>query len=200
MKQLGYLVVCLSLAALGCDRLPEAPTAPTPSPALPPPPVPPEPAPVDPQPPGGEPIEVGETVVTRLTAEDHVCDAARTFRCRHYRLRAPASGRLIVAMSWAEHVQDPYPLDFGVIGPMGETVFSYSYLARSRRAELSVAGLAGPYAIRFGLSCRRAVNSCCRARSNRRWAAGTGRWSILAMPPSSFTYFIAYTLARGRHE
>jgi hypothetical protein len=137
MKQLGYLVVCLSLAALGCDRLPAPPTAPTPSPALPP--LPPVPAPVDPQPPGGEPIEVGETIVTRLTEEDPVCVAARTFRCRHYRLTVPADGRLIVAMSWGEDVHDPYPLDFGVIGPMGETVYSYSYLARSRRAELSVA-------------------------------------------------------------
>lgn len=58
-----------------------------------------------------------------MTQNDPLCDAGWPHRCRHYRLTAPAAGVLKVTMTWSSQVADPYPLDIGVVDPLGRTYY-----------------------------------------------------------------------------
>jgi hypothetical protein len=72
------------------------------------------------QPAAGASITLGQTISSRITLDDPICDTGWPFRCQYFRLAVPAEGVLEVTIRWSATQLDPYPLDMGVIGPSGE--------------------------------------------------------------------------------
>jgi hypothetical protein len=111
MRHLPVSVLCVAVLASGCDSnsFPTAPSPVTPRPAAPslPPAIPRADVATD--------IALGEVVRGRVADDDPLCEPAWPHRCRYYRLTAPTSGVLNVAMAWGPQVLDPYPLDIDAV-------------------------------------------------------------------------------------
>jgi hypothetical protein len=113
MEMLRFSVFFFALLALGCDGGASAvPTGPS---------QPPTPASAPPSstgfvvPPNTATIAVGEVLNGQATEQDPLCAPGFPYRCRYYRLIAPADGILDITIKWSAQQVDPYPLDLDVI-------------------------------------------------------------------------------------
>jgi|RhiMetdeSRZDD1v2_1073273.scaffolds.fasta_scaffold335783_3 hypothetical protein len=136
MRHLPVSLLCLAVLASACDATSTIPTAPTPVTPRPPAPSPPPAVPRDAV---AVDIGLGEVVRSRVTHDDPLCDPAWAHRCRYYRLTAPTSGLLNVAMTWNRQALDPYPLDVDVVDELGNTYFPSVGPGTQRNVWLSVA-------------------------------------------------------------